>query len=129
MDKKLVKIFIVFLDLIILASIFSNVILAAGVSDFSGKSDLLGDANKSVINILGTILEVVRIIGAAVALAMLMIIGVRYLLASAGDRADIKKYAMNYVIGAFVLFGASGLLGLAKNFVDAAIPGSGGAGG
>lgn len=125
MDKKLVKIFIVFLNLIILATIFSNIILAASVSDFSGKSDMLGNANKSVVNILGTILEIVRIIGAAVALSMLMIIGVRYLLASAGDRADIKKYAMNYVIGAVILFGASGLLGLAKNFVDAAVPGSG----
>ena len=39
--------------------------------------------------------------------------------------SDIKKYAMNYVIGAVILFGASGLLGLAKNFVDAAVPGSG----
>lgn len=125
MDKKIVKIFIVFLNLIILATIFSNIILAASVSDFSGKSDMLGNANKSVVNILGTILEIVRIIGAAVALSMLMIIGVRYLLASAGDRADIKKYAMNYVIGAVILFGASGLLGLAKNFVDAAVPGSG----
>lgn len=124
MDKKIVKIFIVFLNLIILATIFSNIILAASVSDFSGKSDMLGNANKSVVNILGTILEIVRIIGAAVALSMLMIIGVRYLLASAGDRADIKKYAMNYVIGAVILFGASGLLGLAKNFVDAAVPGS-----
>ena len=40
------------------------------------------------------------------------------MLSSAGDRADIKKYAMNYVIGAFILFGATALVSIAKVFID-----------
>lgn len=127
MNKKIMKVFIVFLDIMIIASIFSNIVLAAGanITDFSGDNSLLTDtgAQDSIVNILGTILEVTRIIGASVAFGILMVIGCKYLVASAGDRADIKKYALNYVIGAFILFGASALLGLAKNFTNSALGG------
>lgn len=127
MNKKIMKVFIVFLDIMIIASIFSNIVLAAGanITDFSGDNSLLTDtgAQDSIVSILGTILEVTRIIGASVAFGILMVIGCKYLVASAGDRADIKKYALNYVIGAFILFGASALLGLAKNFTNAALGG------
>ena len=40
------------------------------------------------------------------------------MLASAGDRADIKKYAMNYIIGAFIMFGATAITSIIKTFVD-----------
>lgn len=123
MNKKLVKIFIVFLNILIISSIFSNILLAANVTDFSGKKDLLEKAgtDNAVVNILGTILEIIRIIAVAVAFTILVIIGCKYLIASAGDRADIKKYALNYIIGAVILFGASAILGIAKNFTDAAL--------
>ena len=35
--------------------------------------------------------------------------------------ADIKKYAMNYVIGAIILFGAAGILGIIQRFVNASL--------
>ena len=34
------------------------------------------------------------------------------MISSPGDRADIKKHAVAYVIGAFVLFGVTGILGV-----------------
>ena len=42
-------------------------------------------------------------------------------MAAPGDRADIKKYAMNYVIGAMILFGAAGILGIVQRFVNTAL--------
>ena len=33
-----------------------------------------------------------------------------------GDKAEIKKHAVVYIVGAVVLFGATGLLGIIKNF-------------
>lgn len=69
-------------------------------------------------NIISSVLSVVRIVAAAIALVILMIIGCKYIIASAGDRADIKKYAVNYVIGAVILFGASGIFGIIQNFVE-----------
>lgn len=122
MNKKVKKILIVLLNLILISTLFIAVSEAASVSDFGGDTSLLPEtAKNTTVNILGTVLSVIRTVGAAVAICILMVIGCKYIIASAGDRADIKKYALNYVIGAIVLFGASGILGIIQNFVDAAI--------
>ena len=35
-----------------------------------------------------------------------------------GDRAEIKKHAVVYIVGAVVLFASSGILGIIKDFAD-----------
>lgn len=83
---------------------------------FGGASDSPGTG--AAKQILSAVLSVVRNVGAAVAVVTLMVIGAKYIVASAGDRADIKKYAINYVIGAVILLGASGILTVVKTIVD-----------
>ena len=65
---------------------------------------------------MGTAISVARTVGIGAAITILMVIAVKYMLASPGDRADIKKNAVPFVIGAVVLFGASGILGLLAEF-------------
>ena len=79
------------------------------------------EGSKPIIQIISAVLGVVRTAGAAVAIIILMTIAAKYIMASAGDRADIKKYAVNYVIGAIILFGTTGILGVVKSFVDTSI--------
>lgn len=123
MNKNLKRLIIVLFDIILISILFLNVVsYAASVKDFKGSAALLpASAKTSTISILGTILTITRTVGAAVAIGILMIIGCKYLMASAGDRADIKKYAMNYVIGAIILFGAAGILGIVQKFVETAL--------
>lgn len=75
---------------------------------------------QTVINktdkILGTAIAVARIIGAGVAIVIIIVISMKYMIASPGDRADIKKNALPFVIGAVVLFGATGILGIIADF-------------
>ena len=87
-------------------------------SKFSGADASSIDGADAITKIISAVLGVVRTAGAAVAVIILMTIAAKYIMASAGDRADIKKYAVNYVVGAIILFGASGILGLVKDFVD-----------
>ena len=84
---------------------------------FSGADVTSDETGIKIADILSAILDILRIVGAAIAVVILMIIGAKYLVSSAGERADIKKYAFNYLIGAFILFGASGVLTLIKNIV------------
>ena len=76
------------------------------------------EGSKAITDIIAAVLGIVRTAGAAVAIIILMTIAAKYIMASAGDRADIKKYAINYVIGAVVLLGATGILSVIKNLVD-----------
>lgn len=81
-------------------------------------SDNTGAAS-SINNIIGSVITIVQVIGVGVAIIMLIVLAIKYISAAPGDKADIKKHAVVYVVGAIVLFAASGLLGIIKNFASA----------
>lgn len=120
MKKCLIKILIISMYVMIISTFLINVVSMASVSSFSGSTSLLSGTNaqKATTSIIGAVLDITRIVGVAAAIGVLIVIACKYLVASAGDRADIKKYAVNYVIGAFILFGASGILTIIRTFVS-----------
>ena len=80
-----------------------------------GASDSSGAAS-SINRIIGSVLTIVQVIGCGVAVIMLIVLAIKYISAAPGDKADIKKHAVVYVVGAVVLFAASGILQIVKNF-------------
>ncbi len=62
--------------------------------------------------ILGTI----QVVGAAIAVGMLIYIGMKYVMSSANERADVKQAAVNYVIGAIIIASAPMLFRLIYEF-------------
>ena len=121
MKKKVMKLCLIIFNIILILSLFSNVFADSVVKSFGGDVSKAGEGKDAIITILSSVLGVVRTIGVAAAVIILLVIACKYIIASAGDRADIKKYAINYIIGALILFGASGIASLIKSFVDAAI--------
>lgn len=81
-------------------------------------SDTTGTSTK-VENITGTIISVVRIAGVAIAVVMLLTLAMKYMSAAPGEKADIKKSAIVYVVGAVVLFAVVGILGIIEKFSGA----------
>lgn len=120
-NKMLKKFICVFLILICLSSIVLSVVDAAAfVTD---ENQFLSKAQKSKINDLTensakTAVTVIRIAGVTIAIVMIFAISIKYMVSSAGDRADIKKHAVAYVVGAFILFGSVGILNVLNKFAD-----------
>ena len=83
----------------------------------TGASDNTGAAN-SINKMIGAVLTVVQVIGVGVAVIMLVVLAIKYIAASPGDKAEIKKHAVVYVVGAVVLFAASGILGIIRKFAS-----------
>lgn len=124
MTKKIVKMLIVaLLAVVLVASLSQSVFADFKFSDIDVEkvtkdaSDNSGAA-KSVNNILGAILTIVQVVGTGVAVIMLVVLAIKYISAAPGDKADIKKHAVVYVVGAVVLFAASGILQIVKNFAS-----------
>ena len=111
--KLIVVICIVFCAIAIATT--SMAVSAEHVQKFNGSAGGVGAEPIRII--ISMILDVVRLVGAAVAVIMLMVIAAKYMIASSGDRADIKKYAINYVIGAIILFAASGILTMIRDAI------------
>ena len=76
----------------------------------------------------GKIAGLISVIAAAVAIVILIWLAIKYMSAAPADKADIKKSAVTYVIGAVLLFAASGVLGIIANFGKGLFAAGGGSG-
>ena len=105
--KKITKILckvmpIVLVGLLVVSNVFGVTFdPSAGVGG-SKSSTVTTLAN----NVWATIASIVQIL----AIAAVVFAGVRYMLASANDKADIKKQLIVLVLGAVLVFGASTVL-------------------
>lgn len=115
MKTKVLKVIIV---LIVFVMAFTNVaVFATSVKDaFSGDTSNVGGAVTATQKVVGMILDIIRTIGMGIALIMLTYIGIKFMLASPSERANIKQYSINFVVGAFILIGGTGILTIIKNF-------------
>ena len=68
--------------------------------------------------LIGKVLGFVQMLGYAFAIGMLLYLGIKYMMASANEKADLKKGSINYVIGAIIVVAASTLFGILKNFAN-----------
>lgn len=74
------------------------------------------DASAAVNNMAGDILGIVQVVAMAVAVIMLIVLAIKYISAAPSDKAEIKKHAVVYVVGAVVLFAATGILEIISQF-------------
>ena len=121
MSKMMKVMAVILLAVMVVATLTSNVnalsfdeasnttTVTDSASDTSGAAD-------SINRILGAVLTIVQVVGMGVAVIMLIVLAIKYISAAPGDKADIKKHAVVYVVGAVVLFAASGILQIVKNF-------------
>ena len=73
-------------------------------------------ASNTATNVVATVISSIRIIGVCFAVVMLLTVAMKYMSAAPGEKADIKKSAMIYVVGAVVLFAVVGILGIVEQF-------------
>lgn len=117
MKKNIISLkkIIIILILILLIFISTANAFEGNISDFANDTNTTA-ADTAINRIGGTVISVIRIISVTIALVMLLVIAIRYMVSAPGDRADIKKHAVVYVVGAFILFGVSGILTILIEF-------------
>jgi hypothetical protein len=116
--NKLLKISLIFL-------IIAIVIFNAGTKVFGWNADWTqfdnkdaGNASKAITNVAGALINIVSIVAAAIAIIMLIALGIKYVSSGVSGKAEVKKNIAGYVTGAVILFAASGILKLIQMFVD-----------
>ena len=78
-------------------------------------SDASG-AQTSVSNVIGVIIGIARVIGMGIALIMLAVVAIKYMVAAPDEKANIKNRAVAYIVGATILFAATGILTIIQKF-------------
>ena len=99
---KITKLLITVLCFSIVAS------LCATVFAFSPASVSPTDSGMDNVKTLGNkIAGAVKIVGIFASVIVLMILGIKYMMGSAEEKAEYKKTFIPYIVGAIILFGAS----------------------
>lgn len=87
----------------IVSSLFITSLTMLQCVAFATSDTAPGEISNAVNRIVG----VIAWFGYAIAFGMFVYIGIKYMMASANERADVKKGAINYVIGAFLIAAAA----------------------
>lgn len=114
-NKKLMKV-ISFVAILLMVVMTVMPVFADDLTDPGRFTPESSDATNKVDNVMNLVLGVVQVIAAGVAVIMLIVLAIKYISASPEGKADIKKSAVQYIVGAILLFGASGILGLVRTF-------------
>ena len=61
-----------------------------------------------------SVLGVVQLVSMTIAIVTLMMVGIKYVAAAPEGKAELKKKATIYVVGAVLLFGATAIVGIIK---------------
>ncbi len=108
LNKKSIKIIsIILIAVIVLFTIANATCMAVTIPDPDDNANVGG-----ISTVVRTILGIIKWAGAAIAVGMLMFIGIKYVTASPDGKAEIKKTAIIYVLGAVLIFSASAILGI-----------------
>lgn len=119
--NKVMKIVVAML-LIAMVAMFASQVVLAGIDPANAslkgtftKTDTSGASN-AASNVIGMIINIAQVIGMGVAIIMLVVLAIQYIAASPEGKAEIKKNATIYIVGAIILFAASGILGIIRRF-------------
>lgn len=58
-----------------------------------------------------SVITVIRVVGMTIAVIILLVLGIKYMMGSAEEKADYKKSMIPYIVGAVLLFSATALVG------------------
>ena len=119
--KKVSILKTIFIILFLMVFVSNFIITNVSFAEYTWDLERFDDQNDSDLDdkattILGAIIGVMRVVGTGMALIMIIAVAIKYMYAAPSEKGDIKKAAMPFIVGAMVLFGATGILGIIQNF-------------
>ena len=116
--EKTTKIVAMIILGIMVVAVASTVFASVDPSTYKGESSV----STTKIDSLGnTIIKIVSTVGSIASVLVLVVLGIKYMMGSAEDKAEYKKTLLPYVIGAALVFAASAIAGVVYNFANSSI--------
>ena len=116
---KKIMMYVIPVLLVMVVMFTANTIFASSpVSPELPDSVTGGTASQTITNTAGSIWSTVIILFQILAIAAIIIAGIRYMFASADSKADIKKQLVPLVVGAVLVFGATTIIQVIVNVTE-----------
>lgn len=116
-EKKILLIITVVLIIILMLIPIKGYCMNDLITGMNGASNIVSNGN-SITKGLNTILSLVRFIGSGISIIVVLMLGIKYMIASIEEKAEIKKKAVPIVIGCVILFATTNIVVMIKGIVD-----------
>ena len=113
MKKSIKVISTLLLAIMLVASIATTVLagvdLNATINNVE-KQNLNGNADQQITKVGGNIVNTIQVVGIVIAVIVLLVIGIKYMMGSASEKAEYKKTMIPYLVGAVLVFAGTSLV-------------------
>lgn len=114
MNKKLTKVLATILMITMIVSVAAT---CFAIEPGSIKGDTSVNGSTEIANVGKSIVGILQTVGIILSVVILIILGIKYMMGSAEEKADYKKSMMPYLVGAILIFAASALAQVVYQFV------------
>ena len=115
MSRKVTKLLSVILTVVMLLTMVTPV-FAAEITPELIKPDHSGDGATTIQNVGVKIMNIVNAVGVVIAVVILSVLGIKYMMGSASEKAEYKKTMIPYIVGAIFIFAAPTLANVVYKF-------------
>lgn len=118
MKKVILKITLIIAILAIVIG-FSNTVFATAeesiITKMEGVKNVTG-TDGQVGHVINVVIKLIQYAGSGISVITVTMLGVKYIMASANEKADLKKQGIPVVTGCVLLFAAVNLVGIIADF-------------
>ena len=123
--KKQVKVISIVLMVVMLLCSIANVALATTAPDLSTKITEVGKGNTNanttgIVNLGQMVVTIIQTAGIVIAIVVLLVLGIKYMMGSAEEKAEYKKVMIPYVIGAVLIFASTTIVNVVYKAANSA---------
>lgn len=109
--KKSIKVISTLLLAIMLVTSIAGTVLA--VDPITVLNGLNGNGNvqtNDLTKVGNNIVTIIQVVGIVIAVIVLLVIGIKYMMGSASEKAEYKKTMIPYIVGAVLIFAGTSLV-------------------
>ena len=113
MKKSIKVISTLLLAIMLVASIATTVFAVVDLNSTINSVEsvqLNGNADQQITKVGGNIVNIIQIVGIVIAVIVLLVIGIKYMMGSASEKAEYKKTMIPYLVGAVLVFAGTSLV-------------------
>lgn len=104
MNKKTMKLITAIVTFAMIMTLSLSV-FAATPSDIKAEGTVKGE--QTILSVGKSIVGILQTVGVVVSVIVIIVIGIKYMMGSASEKAEYKKTMIPYLVGAILIFGAS----------------------
>ena len=114
MSTKTMKILTTIATILLVVSMGASVVYGLEPGGLKANTQATGTSEVQTLgqNIMG----VINVAGVVIAVIVLMILGIKYMMGSAEEKAEYKKTMIPYLVGAILIFAASTIANVISKF-------------